>query len=276
MSEINLCTSPERLPFAVAHRGGISPEHPENTIGGFVQAVALGYRRLETDVHATRKGELVVVHGRTANREEGPGFENEFVFVGDKQIPIVDLDDNKRRAIESQTGLYIPSLNEVLDAGTHPNDEIFWNIDAKSAAAIDPLVTLLKKRGILPRVCLATDELQIVQLRSQLPAGTPTALVLSELVELYKFSQANGTDSANLSLPASGRAQVPMTYNGIPVATDVKFLKAAHELGVPVDVWTVNDGPSMQQLLDLGVDGIMSDDLHTLKTVLEANNRSLV
>ncbi len=255
------------LPLAVAHRGGNEVAH-ENTLEAFQDAIDLGYRRIETDVHYTRHGELLAVHGQTIDGSETlkKGVDA-YVHLDERAIRIDNLTRADRQAI-AHDGLYIPTLEEALSL----NPEIYWNIDAKRQEAVAPLLTVLRRLAAFPRVTLASfHEWSIHELRARAPKGTQTSLVESEVRKLYLTSFL---PCDPVHFPRHTRAQVPSTYGKRTLVTRA-FVRSAHRHGIPVDVWTINTRQAMEHLLDSGVDGIMTDTLRTLKTVLEARGMSL-
>jgi glycerophosphoryl diester phosphodiesterase len=255
------------LPLAVAHRGGNEVAH-ENTLEAFQDAIDVGYRRIETDVHFTRHGELLAIHGQTIDGSEAieTGVEA-YVHLGQRAIRIADLTRADRQAI-AHDGLSIPTLEEALSL----NREVYWNIDAKRQEAVAPLLAVLRRLDAFPRVTLASfDEWSIRQLRAGAPKGTHTSLVESEIRKLY-LTRFLPWDP--VTFPKQTRAQVPSTYGKRKIVTPT-FVRTAHRHSIPVDVWTINNQQEMERLLDLGVDGVMTDALRTLKTVLEARGLSL-
>ena len=255
------------LPLAVAHRAGNEIAH-ENTLEAFQDAIDLGYRRIETDVHYTRHGELLAVHGQTINGSESfTEGDDAYVHKGERAIRITDLTRADRQAL-AHDGLYIPTLEEALSL----NHEVYWNIDAKRREAVEPLLLVVRRFAAFSRVTLASfDVWSIRELRARAAKGTQTSLLASEVRKLYLTSFLPWNP---VHFPRQTRAQVPATYGKRRIVTPA-FVRTAHRQGIPVDVWTINNQQEMEHLLDIGVDGIMTDALRTLKTVLEARGMSL-
>ena len=232
-------------PIAFAHRGGAS-EHPENTMPAFEHAVRLGYRYLETDVHATADGVLVAFHDDVLDR------------VTDRHGTIAALAwDDVRRARLGTEG--IPLLAELLT--TFPDARV--NIDIKHEASIEPLVKVLGDTASNDRVCVA--------------AFSGPRLERFRALSNGQVCTATGPfDIARLRLAGLGLArhrfaaactQVPVRQGPV-VIVDRRFVDAAHHRDLPVHVWTIDDPAEMERLLDLGVDGIMTDRPTVLKEVM--------
>ncbi|SFK46593.1 glycerophosphodiester phosphodiesterase [Streptomyces pini] len=234
-------------PLAFAHRGGAAPG-AENTHGAFARAVELGYRYLETDVHATADGKLVAFHDATLDR------------VTDGSGAIASLPWAQVRRVRVGGGEPVPLFADLLRAFPRAR----WNIDVKADAALAPLLEILDRADAWGRVCLgAFDESRVTRARRlagpRLATSLGTRGVLGLRLRSYRLPGAVGRGALC--------AQVPVRHGGIPVA-DRAFVRHAHRRGLQVHVWTVNDPERMRALLDLGVDGIMTDHIETLRTVL--------
>ncbi|MDX3133185.1 glycerophosphodiester phosphodiesterase family protein, partial [Streptomyces europaeiscabiei] len=130
---------------------------------------------------------------------------------------------------------------------------------------LHPLLNLIARTDSWDRVCVGSFSESRVA-RAQRLAGP-------RLATSYGASGALGLRLRSWGVPASVRrsavaAQVPQAQSGVPVV-DHRFVRAAHARGLHVHVWTVNEPQSMHRLLDLGVDGIMTDHIDTLRKVLE-------
>ncbi|WP_432146105.1 glycerophosphodiester phosphodiesterase family protein [Streptomyces sp. bgisy084] len=245
---------PGPLPFA--HRGG-DAEGLENTAAAFRRSVGLGYRYLETDVHATSDGRLVAFHDATLDR------------VTDTRGAIGELPWQAVRRARVGGREPLPLFEELLEEFP----EARWNVDLKAEAALAPLLDLLRRTRAWERVCVGSfSEARVA--RAQQLAGRRMASSLGTrgVAGLRLRSYGRGVLPLDRLLGAAVRrsavcVQVPERQSGLPVV-DPLFLRAAHALGMQVHVWTVNDADRMNALLDLGVDGIMTDRLETLRTVL--------
>lgn len=235
----------EPQPVAIAHRGSAAA-HPENTMAAFQDAVALGYRYIETDVHATRDGVLVAFHDDRLDR------------VTDRKGLIRELDWAEVSHARVQGREAIPLFDELLAAWP----DLRLNIDPKSDGAVAPLIKALRRPGVLARVCVGSfSGRRLARVRTALGPELCTSMAPGEVLRLRL---------ASLGLPmgtfTAAVAQVPLRHYGLKVV-DRRFLAAAHARGLKVHVWTVNDRATMGWLLDMGIDGIMSDETALLKTV---------
>ena len=234
---------PGPIPFA--HRGGAS-EHPENTLAAFEHAVRLGYRYLETDAHVTADGVLVAFHDDVLDR------------VTDRRGVIAQLPwETVRQARLGSEG--IPRMEELLTAWP----DVRVNVDLKHDESVAPMVDALERTGSHDRVCVASFSGRRLDRFRRLTAGRVcTALGPMDIARLR---------GCGFRLPArafsGGCAQVPVRHGRVLIV-DRWFVQGAHRRGLPVHVWTIDDPVEMERLLDLGVDGIMTDRPTVLKEVL--------
>jgi len=267
------------LPLAFAHRGGALSEGGrrfENTMAAFEAAVGLGYRYLETDAHLTRDGVLLAFHDRTLDRTTNhAGVVAQMAY-----------DELRPARIGGEHP--IPLLHELLS--TWP--DIRLNIDAKSAAAVRPLAKLIAEHEAWDRVCVASfSARRLHQLRRELgprvassygrlevgvlrfmPTASLRRLVLgrgavaAQVPAAFLPLQRRAATQRNLTTPEPDplrRRREPMT---VEVVT-ADFVARAHALGKQVHVWTVDLPEEINRLLDLGVDGIMTDRIDVLREV---------
>ncbi|MFI5661726.1 glycerophosphodiester phosphodiesterase [Streptomyces sp. NPDC051684] len=235
-------------PLALAHRGGAA-DGLENTVAAFRRAADLGYRYIETDVHATSDGRLVAFHDTTLDR------------VTDGSGRIADLPWSTVRHARVAGTEPVPLFEELLAAFP----DVRWNVDVKAEPALVPLLDLLRRTRAWDRVCVGSFSEQRVA-RAQALAGP-------RLATSYGTRGVLGLRLRSYGVPAALRrsalcAQVPVTHGRVRVV-DHRFVQAAHARGLQVHVWTVNDEKEMRRLLDLGVDGIVSDHIETLRDVLK-------
>ena len=234
-------------PLAFAHRGGAAAG-AENTMAAFERAVGLGYRYIETDVHATADGVPVVFHdARLARLTGSPGR-------------IADLRWADLTAVRVGGAAMIPRLEDVLDAWP----QVRFNVDVKVDAGVGPTLSAVRRAGAWDRVLLASfSDARLARIRAAAGPGTATSLGMRGVARL-RVAALTGMP---LRLPpAVVAAQVPVRYGRVQVL-DRRFLRYAHRLGLQVHVWTIDDPAEMADLLDLGVDGIMTDHVDVLRDV---------
>jgi glycerophosphoryl diester phosphodiesterase len=248
----------ESGPLAFAHRGGAT--HPdnfelENSRLAFQTAVDLGYRYLETDVHLTRDGVLVAFHDRTLDR----------CTTGAGRIRDLPYAEVRRALIGGREP--VPTLAELLAAWPH----VHWNVDVKSAQAIGPLVEVLRQAHAFDRVCVASfSERRIRRARALLGPDVATAMGPLGVAVLWLVP---GRKLRTLLLPSGVPCvQVPRRLRAVTLVS-AGFVRRVHAHGCQVHVWTVDDARNMNELLDLGVDGIMSDRIDILREVLVARGQ---
>ncbi len=243
---------PGPIPFA--HRGGaFYPPNlgVENSLAAFQVAVDLGYRYLETDVHGTADGHLLAFHDRTLNR----------VTDSRGRIAQMTMAEVSRARIGGREP--IPTLAELLT--TFP--EVRINVDVKEASAIRPLLSTIEMLRVHDRVCVASfSQARINHVRRALGRRVATAFGPVGVVGL-RFLPLPQLRMRLLSSQAPC-LQVPARIGRIPMVTP-QFVQRAHSLGKHMHVWTIDDAAEMTRLLDLGVDGIMTDRIDTLRRVLK-------
>jgi glycerophosphoryl diester phosphodiesterase len=235
------------VPLAFAHRGGAAAGD-ENTAEAFARAIALGYRYVETDVQATSDGVPVVFHDATLDRVAGrPGTV--------ASLPWRDL-----ATVRVGGAAAVPRLDEVLAAWP----EVRFNLDVKADAAVEPTVAVIGRGAVADRVLLASfSDARLARLRRLAGPAVATSLGRRGVARL-RLASLTGT---RLVLPPTVvAAQVPPRAYRLPVV-DARFVRHAHRLGLQVHVWTIDDPAEMHRLLDLGVDGIMTDHVDVLREV---------
>lgn len=250
---------PGPIPFA--HRG-FDPTDAglENTMAAFRAAVDLGYRYVETDVHATRDGVVVAFHDEDLERVTGTrGAIPELSWRALSRTRVAGLEP-------------VPRLEDLLEEWP----ELRVNIDIKSPGAIVPLVRVIERMRAHDRVCVTSfsdQRRQAAVMRLTRPVATSAgqnataafraAAALPTLVRPTVVARAlKGVDGL----------QVPPHHYGIEVVNETT-LEAAHEVGAFVHVWTINERAEMTRLLDLGVDGIVTDRADLLREVLLARGQ---
>lgn len=240
-------------PLPLAHRG-FSAAEPENSMAAFAAAVALGFRYVETDVHATSDGVAVAFHDETLDR----------VTDGSGRVAQLPWSTVSRARIAGREP--VPRLDDLL--GTWPDLRV--NIDVKSGRAIEPLVAAIERTGAHDRVCVASfSDARRRAVERGLSRPVTTSAGTGTAARFRLAVAARRPAAAAAALAGVDGLQVPERHRRLPVVT-AATVAAAHADGRFVHVWTVNDRADMVRLLDLGVDGIVSDRADVLRDVLEA------
>ncbi|MFC3300891.1 glycerophosphodiester phosphodiesterase [Arthrobacter agilis] len=239
-----------RSPIGFSHRG-FAPEGDENTMAAFQRAVELGFRYLEIDVRASSDGQVMVFH------------DEDLARVTDGTGPIADRTAAELSALRVGGGGGVPTLAEVL---------LRWpglrlNIDVKSDDCVRPFAELVNRLAAHDRVLVASfsdrRRRRVLRLLDR-PTASSAGMMVNALV---KLSAPLGL-AAPIARGAGVQAlQVPERHRGIRVVTPA-FVARCHAAGVQVHVWTINERRDMDRLLDLGVDGLVSDAADVLATCL--------
>ncbi|MBB3084296.1 glycerophosphodiester phosphodiesterase [Geodermatophilus sabuli] len=237
-------------PIAMAHRGG-AIEHLENSLPAFEACVALGYRYLETDVRVTADGVPIVFHDalldrvtdRTGRVDQLPWSEVSAARIGGRE-PILRLE-------------------ELL--GAWP--DVRFNLDIKAAGVLAPLVRTVRRLRVEDRICLGSfSDARIAAARRLFGPSVCTSLGPRGVAALRLSSYS--PRAAGLVRIQAGCAQVPLQLGGRALV-DERFLAAAHARGLQVHVWTVDTEAEAAAMLDLGVDGVMTDRPAMVRELLE-------
>ena len=239
--------------IAMAHRGGSL--HPdmiglENTLFAFRHAASLGFRYLETDVHVTRDGHLVAFHDAVLDRmTDRPGA-----------LASVLADELAEARIGGEH--LVPSMAELLEELPHCR----FNIDLKAPGAVAPLADLILRTGSRDRVCVGSFSSRALRHFRLLTGGSVATSATP--AEVAGFLASSGPVVGRLVGPRRFSVlQIPRRRGIVPLVTR-SVVRRAHAAGVQVHVWTVDEPAEMEQLLDLGVDGLITDRTDVLKDVL--------
>lgn len=235
--------------LAFAHRGG-NCAAPENTMAAFEDAVTQGYRYLETDVHASKDGVVYAFHDDNLARMVG------------EDVAISTLTSAEIDRLVLAGGHHIPRMEDLFER--FPDAR--FNIDAKAWPVVQPLCALVNKTGSHERICIGSF------------SDTRIKTILLEVGDVCHSVGPREALRFRLGafcrLPirfSAGAVQFPVSHKNIPMVTKAS-VAYAHRRGVQVHVWTINDESMMHRLLDLGVDGLMTDNCALLKRVLESRN----
>jgi glycerophosphoryl diester phosphodiesterase len=234
-------------PIAMAHRGGA--KHPanlgyENSLHAFEHAVGLGYRYLETDLHATSDGVVIAFHDSKLDR------------VTDRTGVVAELPWSEVSKAKINGHEPIPRLDELLEHFPH----IRFNLDIKADNGLLPAAGVLRAANALDRVCVSSfSQSRVRRIRKELGPRLCTGYgdIEAALLRFLPFP-----------LPSRGAClQIPDRYGRLRVLTP-GVIKRARARGKQVHVWTVDDPATMRRMLDAGVDGLITDRTDLLRDVL--------
>jgi glycerophosphoryl diester phosphodiesterase len=224
-----------------AHRG-LAVDAPENTLLAFARAVAAGAEYIETDVHASSDGVAVVAHDPDLSRVAGV------------KRAVESLSMNELRRIDLGFDQVFCSLAEALD--TFADTRL--NIDIKVEAAIAPTIEAIRRANATSRVLVTSvsDKRRLAAVR-ELP-GVATSASARTFATALVAARSGAARVTERALRGVSAVQVPERALGISVTTR-RMIDRLHAAGVEVHIWTINDPIRMRELLDLGVDGLVTD-----------------
>ena len=267
-----------RRVIAFAHQGG-SFEGPSSTLAAISRALEVGASAIELDVHATKDRRLVVCHDSTVDRttdrqgtiaemtlDELSQLDNAYWWIdGDVVTPGRTPEEYLLRGRGPKDRRYgVATLEEV--ATTFPG--VLLNLDIKGTAPlVEPYEELLalelRRLDLIDRVIVASFHDDAIHAFRTFAPGVATSAATNETAAFY-FSHLEDP-----VIPPVVAFQVPARFGEIDVVTE-SFLAAAHAAGIAVHVWTINEDEEMARLVDLGVDGIVSDRPSVLAALLES------
>lgn len=228
-------------PRVIAHRG-LALDHPENTLGAFSAALNSGADILETDVHLSRDGSVIVAHDPDLTRVAGrPGL-------------VADFSERELAEIDLGSGEGFPTLDQLLSQFPHAK----FNIDLKTRTAVEPFVEIIRAHRAESRI-LATsfDEptrQAVINLLPEVASSTSRSMVIQARLRTWL-----GLPMEKWTVPAEVVAlQIPPAMYGVALVTP-SMLRLAKRKGLEVHVWTINNPEDMRRLWTMGVHGIVTD-----------------
>jgi glycerophosphoryl diester phosphodiesterase len=244
-------------PIVIGHRGAAG-EAPENTLASFERALADGAAVLESDLHLTRDGVPVLIHDDELERcTDGAGR------VRDQDLAALRrLDAGYRFQLEERSdhpfrgrGLRIPTLGEALDA--FPRARFNLELKERLPGMVEQSVAAVARRARAGDVLLTSaNDLLMAELRAHVAAARVEVALGASTGEVARFAVA----ALRGETPPRGpmALQIPPDFAGQPLVTR-ELVAHAHRHGVHVHVWTIDEPAEMRALLDLGVDGIVTN-----------------
>lgn len=257
--------------MVIAHQGG-ARLRPGNTLASFSYAVELGADVLEMDIHSTADGVIVVSHDDTVDRTtNGSGRIQEMSLAELKELDAgYDWTDDEGQTFPFRgQGITVPTLEEVFTA--FPDMRMNIEIKQQSPSIVEPFCQLLRDFDMIDRVLVASfKKVSIQEFRQKCP-GVATSMVESEIRLLYVL---NRLYLGGVFRTPAEAIQAPEFSGGIHVVTR-QFVQAAQGHNINVHVWTVNETEDMRRLIDLGVDGIITDRPDRLLQMLGPSETTL-
>lgn len=272
----------DRRVLNYAHQGG-AREAPSSTLFALRQAVAGGADGLELDVHATCDGTVMVCHDETVDRttagtgaiaqltlDELRALDNAHWWVpGEVVAPDRAEGEYVHRGKAAEDPSFgIATLREVLEEFP----DVFLNLDIKQTApAVEPyeqlVADLLREFGRTDDVIVASFDDRATDTFSAIAPEVSTSCGTLLTTAIWQAVQ----DDAALPSTRHHALQVPANVGEI-VVVDQRFVDRAHDHGLALHVWTIDDPDEMERLIDLGVDGVMTDRPSVLETILQRRN----
>ena len=226
------------------HRGDTS-SYIENTLEAFKSAETLGYKYIETDLRETKDGKIITFHDANIKRITGSNITINRSSLSDIRM---------RRLPKNET---IPTIDEVLEE----LPDSYFNMDLKVSNMEEKVLKKIKSHNALDRICLGSFNSKTIKKINILEPKIITSMGLAQVVK-YKFFNIKSN---------SKLIQIPISWNGIKVITK-RFIEKLHNDNLKVHVWTINKEKEMQRLIDMGVDGIMTDNAIGLMNAMKKNS----
>jgi len=246
-------------PAAIAHRGS-RLLWPENTMEAFAGAVAMGYRRMETDLHITGDGAVVCLHDHTVDRTtNGTGDVSSHTLAELQAFDAGYRHRGREGFVFRGRGIHVPALEEALTAFPDVN----WVVDLKVDGLAEALAALLNRLGAHERLIAGSfEDRRLDELRDA--TGGRVAVSAGRALACRWFLASRVGRGVRCGASA---LLLPARMRGVKIV-DCRLVAAAHSAGLPVHVWTVNNPDEMEDLLEMGVDGLVTDRPDVLKQLL--------
>ncbi len=246
------------MPRSLAHRGD-SLHFPENTAVSFAAATRLGVDVIETDVHLTADGEVLIWHDDNFSRVSGD--ERNISLIRKSELAGIDAGalftpDGGKTFPFRDKGIHPLLLREALEQFPQTR----FNIDLKddNPALAEAAAEIFRAVGAEKRVCIGSFHHGVLQEFRRAAPGVDTSISKKEMIQLLCAYLFGGSVKA-LRERKSRVIQIPVSHKGIPVLTK-KLIRWASRREIVIQVWTINDPEEMKRLFAAGVDGIFSDN----------------
>jgi glycerophosphoryl diester phosphodiesterase len=256
----------EPNPVVLAHRGD-SKFFPENTMPAFESAYDLGVDVIETDVHITADNEVVIWHDSSLDRvSDKQGEISSYTY---QELLEIDpgyffSNDNGKSFPWRGKGLKIVKFSELLE--TLPDMRFNVDLKDKSTDLVYKVAEILNVYSSFHRVCLGSFHSGNIELMRKI---APEAITAFTPGEIKKYVIEFYTGLFFFRRKFKGSSFMIPEYEGKHKLVSKRFLKAVHARGLYVHVWTVNEREDMKRLLEMGVDGLFTDDPRLLQEVVK-------
>jgi glycerophosphoryl diester phosphodiesterase len=240
----------------IAHRGGRDLA-PEATLVAYHNAADIGVDVLEMDLRSTADGVIVCMHDAEIDRTtDGSGYVHDFTFEELSQFDAAYNFSSPSFPYRGQ-GITVPTFAEVLD--TFPDYYFIAEIKQVDPSIVDEVLAIIEQRDIVDRIILAsqTDGV-LVDIKTKNPA----ALTSFGAAEMITFVSMTDEDEENFQ-PSTKFVQPPSEV------VSQEFMARLQRFDLKVHAWTVNDLDEMKRLIEIGADGIMTDDPQTLENLID-------
>lgn len=243
-------------PRVLAHRG-LALGAPENTLLAFLKALAAGATHLETDVHTSADGVAIVSHDPDLQR------------LVHREAKVGDLTVDELQQIDLGVGQTFCTLAEALE--TFP--EAHFNIDIKDDRSAVTATSAVMRAGAAGRVLITSFSQTRRRAALDLLPGAASSASMRGVIAAVIAAKVGAASRVAAALADVVAVQVPMRQSGIRIVTP-RFIDTVHAAGREVHVWTVNDVAAMTELLDAGVDGLITDRADLAVGLLHSRSHS--
>lgn len=241
--------------MVIAHRGGRG-QWPENTMEAFRQARKAGVNVLEMDIHATRDGTLIVMHDREVDRTtNGSGLITDLT-LGELQKLDAGYwwtDDDGASFPYRDMGITVPTFQSVLE--TFPDMRLIVELKQTDPSIVDRFVSVVRESGNPEQILVASFQGSTIR---EVQTAYPLIGSATTPIDVFVFFLLNTLRLSGAYHASAQAFEIPPKMGQIDIVT-ARFIRNAHEHNMAVHVWTINEVTEMQRLIDMGVDGIMTD-----------------
>ncbi len=243
----------------IAHRGGRALR-PEHTLLAYQHALDVNADILELDVHATSDGVLVLMHDDTVDRTtDGTGAIKDLTFAELSALDAGYSFGDGSFPYRGQ-GIRVPSLEQVFDA--FPEAEFVIELKQAEPSIVEPFVELCRSKGMLDKISAGSFNVATTAALRLAEPSIPSSFALGEVINFVDLTAETEAEYQ----PPGKFLQVPPEQLGLTIISP-EFIARAARFDLKIHAWTINDREEMEALIDMGVDGIITDDPVLLDSV---------